>query len=204
MKMSEDQRNERLKMLMKKNKKIDPKKHIRDYNICQQYLNGESDEFVELLEESCKKVKKGIMYYHNNSLNAQDREDILSEVIVIMLSKLGSFKPYSRLHTWMGGIAKNLMLQLFARRKKENSQRQYEETKADHQIDKRQTKAEENGDVEELLKLLPEENIRILQARTELGESFEVIARDMGLSVFMVRKLYQESIEFLREKLLEN
>jgi DNA-directed RNA polymerase specialized sigma24 family protein len=114
-----------IRKLMKMYPKIDRAAHLKDLEICTQYLVGNYEPFHLLLQTSYAKLIKYIHYNCRNKLNihinAQDKEDLISETVEAAIRDLNTFHGWSLFSTWMIAIGRNRIYALLRRRRKEEN-----------------------------------------------------------------------------------
>ncbi len=155
------------------------------------------------IEQLYQMYKEDVFRYlvsltHNPSLS----EDLLSEIFVIAIRKIGTYRGDASIKTWLFGIARNVWLQqLRGKDKSINSSTLFEiyvtdgieQALIDKEIIKR---------INELLGEKDERTKQIIYMRAE-GYAFAEIGKALDISESSARVIEFRTKRWLREKLLE-
>lgn len=155
------------------------------------------------IEQLYQMYKEDVFRYlvsltHNPALS----EDLLSEIFVIAIRKIGTYRGDAPIKTWLFGIARNVWLQqLRGKDKAINSSTLFEIYVADG-IEQALIDKEIIKRINELLGEKDERTKQIIYMRAE-GYAFAEIGKALDISENSARVIEFRTKRWLREKLLE-
>jgi RNA polymerase sigma factor (sigma-70 family) len=206
---TEKEQIERLKILTAKYDFIDITKHQQDFCICQEYLAGNKETFQNMLENALKKTKKYVFYSTGRLFNDQDREDIISETLEIAISRIDTFRGWSRYSTWMRGIAKNRIYSFVKIKTKENNLLVHQNESEDDEnfqrkVDKQISVPVQKFSVFEMLNSLSQEYRLVVKYHVIEKWTFAEIAAELKISQKKVSKYYDKAMKQLRQEMYDS
>ncbi len=176
--------------------------------------DGSEDAFNELVNRYSDKVFR-LAYRITNDMN--DAEDVLQEVFIILIEKLGTFRAESRFSTWLYRVASNAgYMYLRNGRKMIGKEVNLDDYKPYNDYGVLEGVAEKNWSERPDSKLIGEEGSRIIdKAIGKLPEEYRVvfhmkdvegltskeIANILGLSLPAVKSRVLRARLFLRDRL---
>ena len=205
---TEEEQSERLKILTAKYDFIDINKHQQDYYICQEYLAGNKELFRNMLENALKKTKKYVFYSTGRLFNDQDREDIISDTLEIAISRIDTFRGWSRYSTWMRGIARNRIRNFVKIKTKENNLLVHQNKSADDEnfqrkVDKQSSVPVQKFSVFEMLNSLSQEYSLVVKYHVIEKWTFSEIAVNLKISQRKVSEYYDNAMKQLRQEMYD-
>jgi len=171
-----------------------------DYNLYLEYKQGNIEAGTILYQKSYDLVCRYAYKYASDSiLNFQDVEDVVSQAISEAFSKSSDFLGKSQFSTWVCGIVKIKILQLF---KKKQLIKKYEcewlcETNSYNPVDIT-IKKEIFQAINNAYELLPTISKECIYLVLLLGKAKTVAARELHLSDYNFGLRYTRAVEALR------
>ena len=205
---TEAEQTERLKILTAKYDFIDIKKHKQDYCICQEYIAGNKETFQNMLEDALKKTRKYVFYATGKLFNDQDKEDIISETLEIAISKVSTFKGWSRYSTWMRGIARYRIYSFVKIKVKEqnllvHNDKSENDENFQRKIDKQSSAPTQKFSVFEMLNSLSQEHRLVVTYHVIEKWTFAEIAVKLKISQGKVSEYYDDAMKQLRQEMAD-
>jgi len=190
---------------MKTNPRIDLAKHQFDYAVCQKYLSGDKEAFLDIFEDALTKIQRYVSWSTIKTFNDQDREDVVSITLGVAIEKMDKFKAWSRYSTWMRGIARNRIRELIRKKAKEESLSLCSEVSESRTAERKiQIHQSVPGfSVFEMLDSLPNEQRLIVKYHAVEKWSFEEIALKLKIPRKAVSYHYNKAITQLRREMLD-
>ena len=135
---------------------------------------------------------------HNPALS----EDLLSEIFVIAIRRIGTYRGDASIKTWLFGIARNVWLQQLRRQNKDIDSSALFEIYVTDGIEQAFIDKEIIKRINELLGEKDERTKQIIYMRAE-GYAFAEIGKKLGISENSARVIEFRTKRWLKEKLLE-
>ena len=187
---------------MEKYPHIDRTAHLRDLELCKRYIEGDRQPFEAMFQIAYGKLERYIKYdscgkHLDVHINAQDKEDLISDVTGTVISNLRMFHGWSLLSTWMIAIARYRIINLIKKRcrdKKNLTDNEFDDSRLISPLHL------QNDDtaVLEILSCLLEPDAAIVRLKAVERLAFSKIAEELGLSTKQVQHRYKKAIEMLR------
>lgn len=188
---------------------------LSDEELVKLYVSKQDENaFNELLNRYWEKVYR--LAYRLTS-NAEDAEEILQEVFIILMEKLGTFREESRFSTWLYRVASNAsFMHLRNGRKINEKELSLDDYKPYNDYGALEGVAEKDWSERPDSKLIGEEGSRLIEkAIGELPEEYRIvfhmkdvegltskeIAKILGLTLPAVKSRVLRARLFLRDKL---
>lgn len=186
--------------------------HKDDYDLVDQYLNDDENAGEKLYFQVMDKLRKYICKNTNtSSLSESEKEDILSETLLISVERLKRYNGESSFLTFVVGICKNIIMRKYSQHMKqakiisidqfesEEDVTLFEEIIADDQPNKNPLKVllekEEVQLIHEALGLLSQDHQQIIRLRIFNRTPVKVIAALSGENIAAIDSLYRRAIE---------
>lgn len=155
------------------------------------------------IEQLYQMYKEDVFRYlvsltHNPVLS----EDLLSEIFVIAIRKLGTYRGDASIKTWLFGIARNVWLQQLRRQNKDIDSSALFEIYVTDGIEQAFIDKEIINRINELLGEKDERTKQIIYMRAK-GYAFAEIGKTLGISENSARVIEFRTKRWLKEKLLE-
>ncbi|ADZ85867.1 MULTISPECIES: RNA polymerase sigma factor [Cellulosilyticum] len=155
------------------------------------------------IEQLYQMYKEDVFRYlvsltHNPALS----EDLLSEIFVIAIRRIGTYRGDASIKTWLFGIARNVWLQQLRRQNKDIDSSALFEIYVTDGIEQAFIDKEIIKRINELLGEKDERTKQIIYMRAE-GYAFAEIGKKLGISENSARVIEFRTKRWLKEKLLE-
>lgn len=155
------------------------------------------------IEQLYQMYKEDVFRYlvsltHNPALS----EDLLSEIFVIAIRRIGTYRGDASIKTWLFGIARNVWLQQLRRQNKDIDSSALFEIYVTDGIEQAFIDKEIIKRINELLGEKDERTKQIIYMRSE-GYAFAEIGKKLGISENSARVIEFRTKRWLKEKLLE-
>ncbi|WP_410495721.1 sigma-70 family RNA polymerase sigma factor [Cellulosilyticum sp. ST5] len=155
------------------------------------------------IEQLYQMYKEDVFRYlvsltHNPALS----EDLLSEIFVIAIRRIGTYRGDASIKTWLFGIARNVWLQQLRRQNKDIDSSALFEIYVTDGIEQAFIDKEIIKRINELLGEKDERTKQISYMRAE-GYAFAEIGKKLGISENSARVIEFRTKRWLKEKLLE-
>ena len=155
------------------------------------------------IEQLYQMYKEDVFRYlvsltHNPALS----EDLLSEIFVIAIRRIGTYRGDASIKTWLFGIARNVWLQQLRRQNKDIDSSALFEIYVTDGIEQAFIDKEIIKRINELLGEKDERTKQIIYMRAE-GYAFAEIGKKLGISENSARVIEFRTKRWLEEKLLE-
>ncbi len=155
------------------------------------------------IEQLYQMYKEDVFRYlvsltHNPALS----EDLLSEIFVIAIRRIGTYRGDASIKTWLFGIARNVWLQQLRRQNKDIDSSALFEIYVTDGIEQAFIDKEIINRINELLGEKDERTKQIIYMRAE-GYAFAEIGKKLGISENSARVIEFRTKRWLKEKLLE-
>lgn len=155
------------------------------------------------IEQLYQMYKEDVFRYlvsltHNPALS----EDLLSEIFVIAIRRIGTYRGDASIKTWLFGIARNVWLQQLRRQNKDIDSSALFEIYVTDGIEQAFIDKEIIKRINELLGEKDERTKQIIYMRSE-GYAFTEIGKKLGISENSARVIEFRTKRWLKEKLLE-
>lgn len=160
-----------------------------DYELVQAYINGEQDVFNILVSRHQQKLYN---YIHSVVKDKDASDDIFQDTFIKVVNVLrsGTYREEGKFVQWIMRIAHNLIIDYFRKEQKIKCIRSNDEVNVfdvignfEDSIETVIIKKQISRDVRRLIKLLPEEQRRVLIMRHYADMSFKEIAEKTGVSI---------------------
>ncbi len=165
---------------------------LNDHELVARVKSGDDEAFSELM----RRHYKGVLNYIYKFTNGNDSvEDLTQEVFYRVYKSIDRYQPDAQFTTWLYRIATNLCITHLKKNKRvesleeivdgkgEISDHDYEYSRADNNVYRKQIKKEINGALKELNE---KERVAIILCKYE-GFSYNEIAEILGCSVGAVK-----------------
>jgi RNA polymerase sigma factor (sigma-70 family) len=179
--------------LSNKNKKevvVKTLSHLSDYELVQDFLNGNKASLEVLINRHRKKIYTYIILVVKDKYLA---EDIFQDTFIKVIKSLndGRYRDNGKFLSWVIRIAHNLIIDHFRKEKQLNtiSNDSYEtdifnsKKFAERTIEEELVHLQINEDVRRLLEELPEDQREVVMLRHYCGLSFKEIAEQTNVSI---------------------
>ncbi len=155
------------------------------------------------IEQLYQMYKEDVFRYlvsltHNPALS----EDLLSEIFVIAIRRIGTYRGDASIKTWLFGIARNVWLQQLRRQNKDIDSSALFEIYVTDGIEQAFIDKEIIKRINGLLGEKDERTKQIIYMRAE-GYAFAEIGKKLGISENSARVIEFRTKRWLKEKLLE-
>ena len=155
------------------------------------------------IEQLYQMYKEDVFRYlvsltHNPALS----EDLLSEIFVIAIRKLETYRGDASIKTWLFGIARNVWLQQLRKQNKDIDSSALFEVYITDGIEQAFIDKEIIKRINQLLGEKDKRTKQIIYMRAE-GYAFGEIGKELGISESSARVIEFRTKRWLREKLLE-
>ncbi len=184
-----------------------------DENLVRLYLEHEDEwAFNEIVNRYSCKIYRLALKYTKNERNA---DDILQEVFLTLVEKLGTFRNESKFSTWLYSIAKNTSLMYLRSNKKYQDEKQLiEETFGEKEAaynmpaedwrfipDQILMEEKERQRINKALMEIPEIYRTVLQLKDMEGHTNQEIGKLLGLSLSAVKSRARRARIQFKDKL---
>jgi RNA polymerase sigma-70 factor (ECF subfamily) len=160
------------------------------------YQQGEYKAFEEIYSRHSGRV---FSYFKKRLYGTGEAEDLLQQTFLKIHQSRNRYDATYPLISWIFSIARNSLID--HTRKMKPTPMQEEKLLAIAEKNELQEKVDPITDWNEILKLLPETQKKLIQLRFEEGLSFEVIAKMNSTSEVSIRKRLSRTVQSLRLKL---
>ncbi|GJM15765.1 MAG: RNA polymerase sigma factor [Thermodesulfobacteriota bacterium] len=184
-----------------------------DENLVKLYLNHKDEwAFNELVNRYSCKIYRLALKFTKNERNA---DDVLQEVFITLVEKLGTFRNESKFSTWLYSIAKNTCLMYLRSNKKYQDEKQLIEETYDEKETKYSMPAEDwrfipdqilmqekrREKIESILMEIPEIYRTVLRLKDMEGHTNLEVGRLLGLSLSAVKSRLRRARLQFKDKL---
>ncbi len=172
------------------------KNNSEDFNLIEQFLNGDENSFKTLFEKYSQRVLSLVYSY---TKNYDDAKDITQEIFLKVYNSLENFKKRSSFSTWLYRITLNESISFLRKMKKEKNLVSIDEV---NEIEIQNNSNDQNnydrGLMEKILLSLPEnQKIAFILAKKE-QLSYREIGKIMNISEKAVESLIYRARENIR------
>lgn len=170
---------------------MDKAKRLTDEELVGLYIKGNNEAFDILLNRYESKVFSYVIYAVHNQEVA---EDLFQDIFMRVISALqaGKYTEQQKFGCWISRIAHNIVLDYHRQEKNENAISN-DETEIDllteialadeNNVESKMIETQTMGGIEEIIRMLPENQQEVIRLRYYEDKSFKEIADIIGVSI---------------------
>lgn len=167
--------------------------------LLRQSLKGDSAAYQRFLASVTGYLRKAVgRKLYGNSASIGDAEDIVQDIVLTIHLKRHTWDPERPVLPWIAVIARNKLIDALRRRGR-RAEVAIDDLTVDLEAED-SGEASSRGDLEAMLKTLPEKQRAIIEASAIEGRSSRELAESLGMSEVAVRVALHRALKALSNK----